>query len=80
MNQLYECFIVGFILLIISVPVMGILQILYPNDYTGCLYLPAKSKTKYYIATLIMGMILQFCISQKFTIIKDVRINHPAIW
>ncbi len=57
-HLLIEAFIVGVILLIISIPVMGITHTLYPDDYTGCLNLPLtpSGKTKYYVSTIIIGI------------------------
>lgn len=57
-NLLLEAFIVGIILLIVSTPVMGALHTLYPDDYTGCENLPLKSKNKYYVTTVVIGMIV----------------------
>ena len=53
---LVEAFIVGLILVLVSIPVMGLLHYTYPNDYTGCANLPGP-KTKYYITTFIIGCI-----------------------
>lgn len=57
-NLLAEAFAVGIILLLVSIPVMGTLHTLYPEDYTGCLNAPTKSKSKYYISTFIIGVIV----------------------
>lgn len=38
---------------------MGILHNVYPNDYAGCINLLSKSKGKYYIATIIIGILAQ---------------------
>lgn len=58
MNKLIiEAIVVGIILLIISIPIMGALHTLYPDDYAGCEHLPSKSKTKYYVSTVIIGML-----------------------
>ena len=51
-----EAFIVGLILVLISIPAMGLLHYMYPNDYTGCTNLPG-SKTKYNITMFIVGFI-----------------------
>ena len=57
MNKLIiEAFAVGIILLIVSIPVMGALHTMYPEDYAGCEHLPVKSKNKYYVSTVIIGM------------------------
>jgi hypothetical protein len=59
MNKLFiEAFLVGIILIIVSIPVMGALHHLYPEDYAGCENLPSKSKNKYYIATFIIGVLV----------------------
>lgn len=59
MNKLIiEAFAVGIILLIVSIPVMGALHTLYPEDYAGCEHLPSKSKNKYYVSTVIIGMLV----------------------
>ena len=58
MRLIIEAIIVGILLLIVSIPVMGALQILYPNDYTGCQNLPLKSEKKYYVATIIIGVLV----------------------
>lgn len=85
-----EAFIVGIILLIISVPVMIGLNVLYPNDYTGCINLPFKSKNKYYIATIIIGSLTHLICEYSginslycrkgyaCTVNKKVEITHPA--
>ena len=89
MNLLIEAFIFGIILLIVSIPIMGITNILYPSDYSGR-NPPKSSKNKYYIATIIIGMLTHllceysgitksFC-KDKTQPIKDVRITHPASW
>lgn len=54
--SLHSLFIVGIIGLIVSFIIMGVVDLVYPNDYRGCLYLPGSS-TKYYIATFIIGCI-----------------------
>ena len=57
-----EAFIVGIILLIVSIPVMGGLHALYPEDYAGCEHLPSKSKNKYYVSTVVIGILVHlFC-------------------
>lgn len=59
MNKLFiEAFMVGIILIIVSIPVMGALHALYPEDYSGCTNLPSKSKNKYYVATFIIGVLV----------------------
>jgi hypothetical protein len=59
MNKLIvEAFTVGIILLIVSIPVMGSLHIMYPEDYAGCEHLPSKSKNKYYVSTVIIGILV----------------------
>jgi hypothetical protein len=59
MNKLIiEAFAVGIILLIVSIPVMGSLHIIYPEDYAGCEHLPSKSKNKYYASTVIIGILV----------------------
>jgi hypothetical protein len=91
MNKLFiEAFMVGIILLIISIPVMRTLHTLYPDDYTGCEHLPSNSKNKYYIATIIIG-ILTHLVCEVSGVNKwyckngnacnncyDSEINHPA--
>jgi hypothetical protein len=58
MNQLLlESIVVGVVLVAISTPVMGLLHYIYPQDYSGCLYLPSGSKLKYYIATFLIGVL-----------------------
>lgn len=49
-----EAFIVGLVLVLVSIPIMGILHYAYPNDYTGCNNLPGSS-TKYKVATFFIG-------------------------
>lgn len=87
-----EAFIVGIILLMVSIPVMGSLHILYPEDYAGCEHLPLKSKKKYYASTVIIGILVHllceysgvnkwYCHSGNACITnKDVEITHPASW
>jgi hypothetical protein len=59
MNKLFiEAFIVGIILLIISIPIMKTLHTLYPDDYAGCENLPSKSKNKYYVSTFAIGVLV----------------------
>lgn len=59
MNKLIiEAFAVGIILLIVSIPFMSTLHTLYPEDYAGCEHLPSKSKNKYYVSTVIIGMLV----------------------
>jgi hypothetical protein len=59
MNKLIiEAFAVGIILLIVSIPVMGYLHSSHPDDYAGCEHLPSKSKKKYYVSTVIIGMLV----------------------
>jgi hypothetical protein len=59
MNKLIiEAFAVGIILLIVSIPVMRTLHTVYPEDYAGCEHLPSKSKNKYYVSTVIIGMLV----------------------
>jgi len=59
MNKLIiEAFTVGFILLIVSIPVMGALHTMYPEDYAGCEHMLSKSKNKYYVSTVIIGMLV----------------------
>ena len=52
-----EAFIVGIILLFVSIPVMYGVKTIYPDDYTGCENLQSGSKKKYYIATIFIGII-----------------------
>jgi len=76
-----EAFILGIILLIISIPVMGILHMCFPEDYSGCQNLPTKSKNKYYIATIIIGMLTH--ITFEYSGAKKLycsRGSHPASW
>lgn len=93
MGKLFiEAFIVGIILLIVSIPVMVSLHTLYPEDYVGCEYLPSKSKKKYYVSTVIIGILVHllceysgvnkwYCRSGNACITnKDVKIKHPACW
>lgn len=86
-----EAFIVGIILLIISIPIMGGLHVLYPEDYSGCENLPAKSKTKYYGATVAIGFITHllcefsginrwYCKNGNACAIRDVSNTHPSSW
>jgi hypothetical protein len=91
MEKLFiEAFMVGIILLIISIPVMGYLHSTYPEDYSGCENLPSNSKKKYYIATVVIG-ILTHLVCEFSGINKwyckngnacgdsyDSEINHPA--
>jgi hypothetical protein len=59
MMQLFiEAFLVGIILLIVSIPIMAAVRKLYPEDYAGCENLPNPSKTKYYVATLLIGILV----------------------
>jgi hypothetical protein len=95
MKKLFiEAFMVGIILLLVSVPIMSQLHTLYPNDYSGCENLPSKSKNKYYIATFVTGAILHllcefsginrwYCKNGNAcngvnTKSYDSEINHPA--
>jgi hypothetical protein len=96
MEKLYiEAFMVGIILLIVSIPVMRLLHGLYPEDYSGCENLPSKSKNKYYVATFAIGALLHLMC--EFSGINrwyckngnacnpvnvqnyDPKINHPAL-
>jgi len=52
--------IMGLLLLIVSIPVMGLLHNIYPENYSGCNYLPNKSKEKYYMTTILIGLITYF--------------------
>ena len=59
---LLESKFIGFIFLISTTIIMIGLHCMFPNDYTGCLYLPNKSSFKYYAATFISGVIANlFC-------------------
>jgi hypothetical protein len=53
---LVEAFIVGLILVLVSIPAMGLLHYTYPNDYTGCVNLPGSSM-KYNITLFAIGCI-----------------------
>ena len=66
---LQEAIAVGILLLLISIPAMGLLHRLYPEDYVGCEKLPPRSKTKYYITTFIIGFITHLVC--EFTGIND---------
>jgi hypothetical protein len=55
---LIEATVVGIIFLFITSIIMIGLHYMFPNDYTGCLYLPNKSSFKYYAATFLSGFIV----------------------
>ena len=54
MQLLIEAFVVGVILLIVAIPVMYIQNEYFPV-IPGC-----SDKTKYYISTIVIGMICHF--------------------
>lgn len=56
-DLLIEAIAVGVLLLIISIPVMGLLHTYFPNDYAGCENLPKKCKGKYYLVTIFIGIL-----------------------
>jgi hypothetical protein len=53
MQLLVEAIVVGFILLIISIPVMSIINRCYPDELF-------PSKKKFYVASIIIGMLTHF--------------------
>lgn len=86
-----EAFIVGIILLIISIPIMGGLHMMYPKDYAGCENLPDKSKKKYYVATVIIGIVTHllceysgvnrwYCTNGNACSKRDAGQTHPSSW
>lgn len=92
MQLIVEAIVVGIILLLVSIPAMGILHCLYPSDYTGCANLPPKSKTKYYVTTFLIGVITHlifeymgankwYCKNGYACIAdKNSEVTHPAVW
>jgi hypothetical protein len=55
---LMEAVMVGIIFLIVSIPIMGILRVEYPVDYSKCSEIPENPKGKYYVATFIIGALV----------------------
>jgi hypothetical protein len=55
---LTEAVMVGIIFLIVSIPIMSILHVNYPIDYSKCSEIPINPKGKYYVATFIIGALV----------------------
>jgi hypothetical protein len=82
MNLFVESLCVGIILLIISIPVMGVARSISPQS---------KSKVKYYVSSVIIGMLTHlvcefmginrwYCSNGSACSIKNISNTHPASW